>query len=481
MSFFLLLVSLAFAGPTFKFHQPQEPSSLDPHRLRNPSGNFILNNLHRNLFFFDDEKGLVPDLGESCQRKKNILTCKLKKNLKWSNGTPLVAQDFVAAYTRLLNPELKLVRADLLFPIRNAVEIYSGSKKPASLGVKAPNEHTLEFDLVQASPDFEYNLASTALAPFRDFLYTGPYRLKSWDKGERILLENNPHFHFQSERPLVEIRFIEEDNVALQLYEKGQLDFLRRLPTFYIPKLKSRPDFVRYPVIRFDYIGFGPRLKEHEDIRKALTYSLNYVELQKIFSSDGRPGCVGLPPEWYPNNEAPCFDFDLKKVPKLKDPPHLAMIFSALGGDDHKRATEWLQAQWKQNAKVKVKLEPKDNKVFLQILGASAPAIFRKGVTPDRPTCYSSLETFSNSNPENYIRLADPEYTAILKEWEKPLTKAEEQKLCLTTTEYLMKHHLIIPLGFIHFSVLVKPEYTGWKFNQMNQLDLSNLRHRPKL
>ena len=45
--------------------------------------------------------------------------------------------------------------------------------------------------------------------------------------------------------------------------------------------------------------------------------------------------------------------------------------------------------------------------------------------------------------------------------------------------DFLMKNYFLIPLGAIHFSMLAKPEFTGWKLNQMNQLDLSNLHQRP--
>lgn len=477
-----LASSFAADPPVYRLHLANEPGGLDPNKQKTTGSSYVLGNIYRNIFSFDDAKGLVPDLGGGCKRdKKNNLTCTLKKDLKWSDGSEFTAADFVRTYKKMLDPKNTAPRADLLFKIKNAQEIYQGKASADTLGITASDKRTLKFEFADTAPDFEYNLANFQLAPTKEDLsaFSGPYKIKEWKKGQKIILEANsfyPGGHPQ--RPLVEILFIEEDTVALQLYEKNELQFLRRLPTLFIPTFKTRKDFYWYPVTRLDYLGFGPELKKEEDVRKALTYSLNYVELQKIFSSEGRPGCVGLPDSWFPA-KAPCYDFDLKKVPALKNPKAYTLMFSALGGEDHKRATEWLQNQWSKNAGIKAQLEVKENKIFLQTLQQNPPAIFRKGVAPDRPTCLSALETFSPQNPENYIRLQSEEYNKILKTLAKATKTAEQKKLCLAGVDYLMKNHLLIPMGAIHFSILAKTNFVGWKLNQMNQLDLSDLHPAP--
>lgn len=476
----LLISSPGFAAEkVFRFHLSNEPGGLDPNKQRTSASSYLLGNLYRNIFTFDDKKGLVPDLGTGCERDKKgtSVTCRLKKDIVWSDGSPLTSEDFIRTYKKILDSKTKAPRADLLFSIKNAEDIYAGKKTVDTLGITAPDKATLKFELGKADPDFEHNLANYILAPTKTDLnaYSGPYKLKEWKRGQRIVLENNSLYKDGNpQRPLVEVLFIEEDTVALQLYEKNELQFLRRLPTLFIPSYKKRADFYWIPVSRMDYIGFGPELANQEDLRKAFTYSLNYVELQKIFSSEGRPGCIGLPDSWFPT-KAPCYDFDLKKVPKVKSDKTYTFMFSALGGEDHKRATEWLQDQWSKNAGLKTHLEVKENKVFLQILGQNPPALFRKGVAADRPTCLAALETFTPHSPENYLRISSDEYTKLLENLAKAKSIKDQKKACLAGTEYLLKNHLMIPLGAIQFSILVKQEFTGWKMNQMNQLDLANL------
>jgi oligopeptide transport system substrate-binding protein len=467
----------------FRLHLSNSPQSLDPQLQKSSASSYVLINLYRNLFTFDDEKGLLPDLGVSCQRQlKNLqLKCLLKPDLHWSDGSPLTSADFIRTYNRVLDPKVGAPRADLLFKIKNAKEIYQGKAKPESLGIKAPNSTTLIFDFSEADPDFEYNLTSFLLSPTKEDLKitSGPYLLKEFTPGKHILLTPNPEYHDKNpQRPSVEFLFIEEDSLALQLYEKNELSFLRRLPTLFISKYRDSKEFHWLSVLRFDYIGFGPELKDREDIRTAFSYSLNFTELKKILSSEGLPGCAGLPDAWFPD-KAPCVQFDLAQIPKLKNTKNYKLMFSSLGGEDHKRATEWMQQQWKKNAQLQVSLEMKENKLYLDELKKNPPALFRKGVSPDRPTCLAVLETFAPESPENFIQLADSEYQMILGQLARAKNIQEQKKFCLNGVQFLLNQKRLIPLGAIHFAILAKPEFVGWKLNQMNQLDLSGLHLKP--
>lgn len=478
-------------APTFRLHLSNEPSQLDPHLQKSSASSYLLQNLYRNIFIYDNKQGLAPDLGESCKRDGPlVLVCKLKKNLQWSDGTPLTSSDFLKAYQRILDPKFAAPRADMLFKIKNAPAIYKGQKKIESLGITAPDATTLRFEFEEKDPDFEYNLASFLLAPVKNTLkpgqkvselvVSGPYKLIDWLPGQKIQLINNTNYKNgnAAKRPLVEFLFINEDGVALQLYEKNELSFLRRLPTLYIPKFKSRPDFYWIPVVRFDYIGFGPELKDNPKVREALAKSLNYPELQKIFSSEGTPGCPGIPSAW--TTEELCYKLNASSAKKLlaedkKVPANMKLMYSSLGGEDHRRATEWMQAQWQKNLGLKVQLVLRENKVFVSELQQNPTALFRKGVAPDRPTCLATLETFADWSPENYIQMKDPEYQVILKKLGEATKPEEQRKICTEGVHYLMDRYLLIPLGEIHFAMMAKKTFSGWKLNSMNQLDLADL------
>ncbi len=471
--------TVSIEAPVFRLHLEQEPSTLLPPLQKTSAASYLTGNLYRNLLKFDDEKGLQPDLATCTQKTPLRIECQLKKDLKWSDGTALTAQDFLKTYLFILDPQNKISKANLLFDLKNAKDIYAGEDK--KLGVTAPSNSLLKFELARPQPEFIYQLASLILSPGKDGAFSGPYQLAQWKKGEKIRIEKNPFYQGGvKDRPPVEFVFIEEDSVALQLYEKNELHLLRRLPTLYVPRYRERKDFHWIPVARFDYIGFGPALQENLPLRKALSLSLRYSELQQIFSSVGTPGCAGLPDTWFEAG-VPCLQFDLAAAQKAwaqvapaDQKKNYPLLFSAQGGEDPRRGAEWMQAQW-QKLGVQISPTARENKTYLSEMKSSPPALFRKGLAVDRPRCLAALQTFRTKEPENYIHLQSPEYDKILDQLILSPQEKDQKRLCTQGVRYLIDHFLLIPLGRFDFAMLVKSEFHGWRFNEMNQLDLAEL------
>src|SRR5437868_2241933 len=93
--FLVFFPGTSFAAPVFRLHLASEPTNLDPQLQKSATSSYLLQTLYRNIFVDDDTQGLVPVLGESCKRESPlVLVCKLVKNLRWSDGSPLTAADF---------------------------------------------------------------------------------------------------------------------------------------------------------------------------------------------------------------------------------------------------------------------------------------------------------------------------------------------------------------------------------------------------
>ncbi len=493
--FLLCSLSLsAQANPIFRFHLVQEPSSFKPWEQKNSAAGYLLSQITGTLLTYQDQK-LQANLAESCQfQTATLIRCQLRKELRWSDGTLLQASHFVRAFQELVDPQNRAFRADLLFPVTNARKIFSGEIPKNQLKVSAPKTDLLEIQLEKPEPEFLYTLSSPLLAPLPteslpdveslrknpgQWKSSGPYILSSWQAQKKITLKNNPFFWKKISRPDLEILNVSEDSVALNLYEKGELSFLRRLPSLFIPKYKDRPDFHEIEQLRLDYLGFSSKWKDLPDLRISLAQSLRYTDLRKLFQAKGQPGCPGIPQHLH--GEQICHEFKPESAKKLwsslKDKPkRLELLYSRQGGDDHKRALEWVQSEWKNNLGASVEVSGLENKIFVERLEKNPPDIYRKGIGPDRPTCLSALETFESGNSENYIRFQSKEFDAILAKMRSSQDESAKKKLCDRALHLLMDLAWIIPTGPIHFTVLAKPEWSGWKLNELNQLDLSDLR-----
>jgi len=472
-----------------------EPSSLDPARLSAGDVSYFYRNLMRGLYGYANDKGLVPEGAESCDFESKLkLVCRLRPVL-WSDGSRVEAADYVRAFRRLAKAATATV--DLLRNLKNALAVYAGTAAAEKLGVRAEGSQRLIFEFERADTDFLFKLSSSLLVPVKTenfpglgeakgLVFNGPYQVLSWTRGRRMNLVPNPRFQSgHPGRPPIEILFIEEDQTALDLYERKSLSFLRRLPTTSIPKYRSRPDFVQVPLMRFDYLGFGPELRDQPDLRAALSMAADFREMGKMLDALGIPGCPSLPEALL--DKPHCVSFNLakakehlRKVPPEARKKRLKLFFAKIGGDDLQKPMEWFQGQWKRNLDLRIDLEPLEPKVLLERLRSEPPALFRKGVPLERPTCLAALETFAPESSENFLRLKDPAFEKVLarlaEEASLARPSARAKKLCGEGVRFLLDRRLLIPLGRIHFTFLVDPRWQGWTLSEMNQLDLSMLR-----
>lgn len=498
--FSTLFAQSTYAQTPFRFHLPSEPSALAPAQLGSADVSLLFNNLYRGLYTFSNEKGLRPEGAESCSwAKSNLeLTCKLSKKSVWSDGKVIEAADYVRGWRALFSSSAKAASSELLLNVKNARAILRGEKKKEELGVIAIDSRTLKVVFERLDPEFLYKLALVTLVPIRDekfpdrknaaaLISNGPYIISKWKIGSRLSLEPNKNFHPESasSRPSVEVIFVEEDLTALNLYEAGELTFMRRLPTQFIKKFTTRPDFVQFDVSRFDYIGFGDELASRPHLRKALALSANYIELQKIHSSPGIPGCAALSEKLF--TQLPCVKFNLAEAKKEleiskkteKIPPRLQLVFSKLGGDSIKQSMEWFHGQWTKNLGLTIDLMPTEQGVFLEMLRTKPPTIFRKGVGLDRATCLAAAETFAVGGPENFLKFNDAKYEGLRAELASAGSVKRKKELCTKTIGYLLEQHRIIPVGRYAYSALASPKFTGWTINELHQLDLTNLKRSP--
>ena len=472
----------AAEAPPFKISIYSYPQTLEPQQ-QGSSVSYLFQNIFRNLFIYQGQGRLKPDMAKSCVRKNKglLLQCRLRNDLRWSNGEKITALDFVQTYQQILDPKNQSQRPDFLFPVKNAKEVFEGKKKPQDLGVKATLSGELQFELAQNDEEFEYNLSTFYLSPIKgsydfksqqSFLTNGPYKIKSWNPGQSVLVTSDSFYPGPKDRPDVEFFYIEEDSVTLRLYDKKELHFVRRLPTLLISKYQNRKDFFSLPVLRFDYLAFGPELKAEPEIRKALSGSLDFKEWQTLLSSVGTPGCPGFPSDWV-EPPRPCLKKELVTTPRLKK--NWLYLYSLQGGDDHRRTAEWLQNQWKKNLKIDFQVRGVENKNYVSEIKKNPPTVFRKGLSPDRPTCTGIMENFTSLHPENYLQTNNSEFDQLVQKMRQTSVPVNRRKLCRKALDSLLDDYKLIPTGPYNISLLASPDYNGWHLNELNQLDLNEL------
>ena len=131
-----------------------EPDTLDPQLARTDAAFNILRDLFEGLTAVSPDGSPVPAAAESWTVSPDGLEYRftLRPGLRWSNGDPLRAADFVTGMRRLVDPQTASPYAQFIDPILNAAAIARGEKPPGELGVTAVDDRTLLIRLATPAP-----------------------------------------------------------------------------------------------------------------------------------------------------------------------------------------------------------------------------------------------------------------------------------------------------------------------------------------
>ena len=228
----------AGAEKVFRFATSTEPTSLDPQL---GSGTWITN-VTGAIF-----EGLVrryngeiePAIAETWDVSNDGLTYTFHlRDVAWSDGTPITAQDFVDSWNLLIE------RAT---PMAQHTEYFTVDGKA---NARAIDEKTLEVTLNYKVPFIMEVFAMSAMAVVRvdkydekgDAYYqtipetmNGPFLLVDWQPNNVMVLEPNPDY-WNAERvnfDRVEISTVTEDTTQVNMYRNGEIDMLDVPETMY--------------------------------------------------------------------------------------------------------------------------------------------------------------------------------------------------------------------------------------------------------
>ena len=101
----------------------------------------------------DGREVAVPACAESWETSEDGLTWTFRlREMKWADGEPLRASDFVYGISRVLDPATASPISGKVRFIENAGDVLLGKKPLSELGLEAPDDRTLVFRLEHPVP-----------------------------------------------------------------------------------------------------------------------------------------------------------------------------------------------------------------------------------------------------------------------------------------------------------------------------------------
>jgi oligopeptide transport system substrate-binding protein len=249
----------AFAEMVLNRGNSADPESLDPHKTSTVYEANILRDLFTGLTAQDAKAEVVPGAAESWTVSPDgkTYTFKLRADGKWSDGSPVTANDFVFSWRRLVDPATAAEYAYMLSPVVNADDITGGKKKPEELGVKAVDDMTFEITLNAPTPYILEMLTHQATyavskanveAKGADFtkpgnlVSNGAYTLAEFVPNDHIKLVKNANFFDAANVKIDTINYIptEDRSTAVKRLEAGELDLNDDIPTEQLADLRAK-------------------------------------------------------------------------------------------------------------------------------------------------------------------------------------------------------------------------------------------------
>ncbi|MCH2304775.1 MAG: peptide ABC transporter substrate-binding protein [SAR202 cluster bacterium] len=298
-----------------------DPPTLDPHLSSDTTSSGIVVEIHSGLITLNPQLEIIPDIAESWEVSDDLLTYTfiIRDDAVFHDGKKITANDFKWSFERAANPKTASPVADTyLSDIVGVNEVIDGIRNDIS-GVKIIDNLTLEITIDEPKPYFLAKLTyPTAYVLDKENVLNGgsnwadkpngagPFKLKEYKVGERLILERNQNYHLGSPK-LNRIVMNLAGGQSMAMYENDEIDItgvgmldLERVLDLNNPL--STEIVVAPPSFSITYIGFNTNVNPFDDIyfRKALTHSINKPLIASEVLSDLVIPAYGILPPGFP-------------------------------------------------------------------------------------------------------------------------------------------------------------------------------------
>jgi oligopeptide transport system substrate-binding protein len=396
-------------GKILRINQLVYPDVVDPQKSSFAQEIAILALAYEGLTRFDTELQTVPAAADSWEYNEDAtqLTFHLQKGLKYSDGSPLTAENFRYAVQRTCDPVTAGEYQSILFEITGCADFaglaldeegnardytpeeYEAAR--AALGVTAVDDLTLQIDLANPAPYFHTVAALWVFYPVKqeivdvnpdtwwqsaeNHIGNGPFNIASIDEEQRwTFAANENYWEGRPKLDGIEYRYVEDAAVALEAYRAGDLDIVQLEPP-QIPEVQADPELSEqlliYPTATTYGLQMNLNLEPFNDlkVREAFAYAFDReTYCAEIRSGDCTPTLSWIPAGIPGAIETDKFAFDPEAARKAlaessyggpENLPQIELYYNSERSGAAERF-EWMAGQYRDILGIELSLVPTD-------------------------------------------------------------------------------------------------------------------------
>lgn len=268
-------------------------------------------------------------------------TFHLNKNVKFSDGKPVTADDVAFTYTAMCDPSYDGPRADAVEKLVGYKEYKDGSATSVE-GIKVVDKNTITFTLTDVKApaiyDFSYgimekeyyNFEKGNMQKIKDLFQKpigcGPYKLKQYKPGQEVVFERNDNYWRGKPKIANVIMKVTNAQTVIQELTTGGVDIDGVAVKPENVDMLKKAGFLNlniYPANNYGYIGWNMRLPMFADknVRKALVYGFNRKGFVDAYYKGYADVCNSpiSPVSWAYSEDIDKYDYDPQKAEELLD------------------------------------------------------------------------------------------------------------------------------------------------------------------
>ncbi|MBB5190080.1 oligopeptide transport system substrate-binding protein [Silvimonas terrae] len=486
-------------------HNGTEPDSLDPSLYETKPANYIDSDLFEGLTRNGADGSIQPGVAESWkQTDPRTWVFKLRKDARFSDGSPISADDFVYSWQRTVDPKTGSKYTILHEFILNAKDIVNGKKQPKELGVKALDKYTLEVKTTDVVPFFPGLAAMGNMAPLKKdaiekngkdwvkpgkMVSNGAYMLSEWVPNNRVVLVKNPNYWNAKSVVVTKVTYnpVESDDTALKMYKSGEMDWTDEIPTGIYASLKSQfgNELRNTPWLGVYYFNLNNKLPEFQDkrVRQALSMVIDRdILTQKVTGNGETPayslfvkGTIAGTPTTYAWTKEPMAQRVAEAKKLLSDagygpgkkPLNLKITYNT--NEMHKKISLFLASEWKTKLGLATSMENQEFKVFVKTRHDGAYQLARNAWIADYNDATTFLDLVRCGSAQNDTFYCSKTVDGLIAEGNQQTDSAKRTAAYSKAMETAMEDYAVIPMFQYSKARLVK-SYVGG-YTNTNYLD----------
>ncbi len=466
-----------------------EPATLDPARCPDAASASYIVEIFSGLVTLDNELNVVEDIAQSYDISPDgsTYTFHLREGVRFHNGREVRASDFKYSIERAADPQTRSPVAEAyLGDIVGVKQKLRGEADEVS-GVRVVDEKTLEITIDAPKAYFlaklthptafvvdEENVASGG-DWWRHPNGTGPFKLKQWQEGQRIVLERNELF-YRGQAELEEVTFHFRGN-SMMMYENAEIKITQvgtaNIERVLDPTNPLSEELVIAPELSVSYIGFNTAMPPFDDekVRQAFCHAVDKDRIIEILLKGTVSRADGILPPGMPdyNEELEGLSYDVAKAQQLiaessydDNLPPIVLSVVATGAyvSSVSTAIAWM---WQENLGADVAIEGVEWDTFRDDMREGGLQAFEIGWVADYPDAENFLDLlFHSESGENHTAYSNPELDELLEMARVEGDFDSRREIYQAVEETIVADAPWLPLWFGQSYYLVKPEVKGF-------------------